>query len=777
VAAAALFGSAARAEELGVKAAPVGAQVSPFRVELPWLWQEPELPRGVGRADVTLRGWDDNERRRFRPGLEKTPDGFTSYPHLLPEGGPGLKIRIQNDVAAGALIGENVDADSIIADYPATRPRHLLGNTGGYRNRIKAEASGSYHWSRISYYLQAIDERESWTYLGATEAETVSRPRYTLNLGWLVTPRTRVTLGARYDAILTDNYGLSAWDFASAARDRGLHEAHVVLTARHQLSPRHELSALLSFTHFREDHEPRGGIDTPGHDNLDTYEYWGNYFWRKRFRDETHFVDLRWSGFWDGLLHRSDAHTVTLGAQLEVEGHEADKTRTGGFTFVDLAADGPGGQPLDGIDENDRGTWRLASSDRGDELHAKTRQASVALYLQDRLQLGSRVTVTPGVRLEHTSAGFVDGTTAWSTTTLAPRVSGVVDLTRDGRFRLFTGYGRHYQQVDFSMIARARAGAAYSPLEYWDWQGDPGTSAPPGRDDARWVRAKHFPALIGTLDDIEQPHVDRVVVGLGKTIEAIRLQLRLGYELVRQRNMVAIYDEGASVHDAADNPEGSYDLKRYTAGGGEEVTYYDLRPGARPDFRVGNPEGAWRDRHRITFGLRNTFFRFLTVTGELTFTDDRGNLDALGGLSREWRDPNGRTNAEGRMPGHDTLELDLGATFYLPWRFDLDIDYTFRSGGYYSRYFRIRPQNGPRTYVYDDAGRGGYQLPARHLLDVELRRRLPIPGPGRWKAWVQAKNLLNAATVTEVKEQSTIFRRVKKIERPREIYLGIRYEL
>jgi hypothetical protein len=750
----------------------------PKTTELSHLWVEPLPPLGMGNADVFLRGYHGD--RTLRPGIELRPWGFDTFPRLLPEGDNAFRLTLSEEIAAGPMLGRNVNAGELLRTYPSTLPQELGGGRRTFYNRARIEASGAVVRDRLFFYAEALEERDVGAALGASADESVVAPKLTGNLTWQPTPRTRVSVGGRFDAFSIDNYGLSAWTFASAARERRVDQTTLVVDARHKLTERIELGATYDLVLDREDARARRGIFTPGHYNLGSFQTWGNYPFTDRRRALTHRLDAHVSAFVDGLFFRSDAHTFTLGAQVETSSRSDDQTRNGGFSYTDdLPGDAANINLSRGsVDENDRASWQLFSSDRGDELHAKTFYGATAVYLRDKIAIGSRFVLTPGVRFERFTGGFEDGPTVWRTNTLAPRASAKWQATRDGRTTLYGSAGRHFQNLDPSFVLRARQGAAYSPLEYWDWTGDPNQAQLPGINDPAWQRTYQFPAFIGSIGDVRHPHVDRFVVGLERIVDALDLVGRLRYEHRRYGDMVALYDASASLYDASANPSGTYDIREYVLGPAPRDTFrfWDLRQGQQPDYVIGNPEGARRAAHVFEASFRQTPFRWLAWRGLFRYTVDRGNLDTLTGLSLEWRDPSGRLNSYGNMPGFDPVVASTGATFDLPLAVRVMADYTFFSGQYFSRVARVLPTVAPRTFVYDALGRGGYQAPSRHIVDLRIERPFRILGPGTTLVWLQVYNLFNDATVIGFREPANYFRSVRRLQAPREIHVGVRYD-
>jgi hypothetical protein len=768
------------------------SSVPPRVVSLSRLWVDaPEADAALliapfaGRAGADLRGWNSG-RYVFRPGLDVPSGGFDAYPRALPDGAPDFTLHLSDELAAGPMFAGNVDPDALIAKYPATIPVQLIGGKKAFFNDARLVAMGPVPGAGDSlvFYAEALDTRTARTYLGANRKELEGRPRYTGNLTWQPDAYTRLTLGARYDGVMTESYGLSSWVLGSAGRTRLLDESSLVATFRRQVSPRNEVSVTYDLVLSREDAKANAGLGVPGHYNLDTYQTWGNYLTTVRDRALTHRLDAHWSTFLGGLLLPDDGHTVTLGVQAEVSARAQDESLNGGFDFVDQVPVGTDGLRASTLDENDRSSWALLSSDRGDELHAKTRQVQAAAYLTDQIAFGSSLRITPGLRFERFEGGFQGGPTVWRTNTLAPRLGAVWDA--DVFTTLFLDAGRHYQALDPSMYVRARQGAAYSALEYWDWA--PSLAAPaqtatdPSINDPGWVRSAQFPAVVGDLRDVKHPYVDRLVAGVTHRFDPIHLKAKLRYEYRHFGDMIAITDTG-----------GAYDPKTYTVANGgpkDSTPVYALQPGSHPRYAIENAPDARREYHSISLAVSEEIARWLLLRGALTWTSDRGNLDTTGGLSTEWVQPSGRINSYGNM-GADSWVARVGATIDLPFAVRSWVDYSLYSGQYYSRVFRIRPSDlcvpssdgraactqEPRTYVYDADGRGGHQYPARHVIDLGASRDVGTFGRGRLSAWVQVYNLLNASTVVGVREPSTFFNAVKSIEAPREIHLGVRYDL
>jgi hypothetical protein len=760
----------ARGDEPAIEIVRTSAGSGVAEVELPRLWLPRRRPGQLPDIAPTLRGlasW-----RQFRPGLEASPDLYRDEPRLLPEGGAARRLTLVETVAFGL---DNVDRDALLRRYPETRASHLVGGDTGLRQLLRVQARGPLLGNAVYFHAEARDyHRLDQRPLGAREGRDAHRPRLTLNLSWYPTGRSKVTLGGRHETLRREQNELSTLRAPDATSERNLRENTLVVTAQHQPGERTMLRLVYDLVHHRDDSLPRGGLDRPGHRNLDAQYDWGNAAWTRTSAFTEYRLHGTASWFGDDLLARGDAHTLTAGASLERRRGRIDHTRNGGFTFVDAATD------QGEVTEDDRMSWSYSSSDRGNEVHAGFQQRALAVFLEDDWELGRRLRITGGARFEQFTGGFPHTGAVWQTTALSPRLTALLHLDRQQRTGLFAQLGRHARRLVPAMYLRASAGAAYSPLEYWRWSGDPHAASEPGVDDPGWYRERQFPAIIGPLaPDLRHPRLDRAAVGLFHEAPHRRYELRLRYELERHRDLLALHDAAASIRDPDSNPTGSHELveEQFGPAPHDLVRYLRARDGHRPQYLIGNPAGAHRDVHRLVMAAAITATPWLHLSTRATWTRDRGNLDDRDGLSLEWRDPSGRLQAEGNLPGVHRLRLDLGGRVTLPLSSALRATYRFRSGTYHARHIRVVTPGAPRMYVHDPRGRGGYQYPSQHIVDLHLQSRLDWLGAPRWLVWLTGENLLNQGAVSAVRSHSTAFRAVRALQEPLQLWLGLRCDL
>jgi hypothetical protein len=756
-----------------VIAAPVSAQ---RRVTTSRLWNEPTAPTDAASARADGRGVGTTRTRASFDApegpLDRTPwrldDGTAEMAgdaHDAQERS-GLRLSVEDELRVGL---SNVRRARLLEDYPTTLPEELLGGRGGFRNLLRLRIEGPLATDALSFAYEGLDDRvERQRPLGSTTDARRSRPRHALGLRWRASETTELVVGGRFDGDYARNAALDAWTLASAGTTARADLGTAYASLRTQPSPRHELRLTYGFEHLRDDVRSRRGVGVPGHVNLDSFQRWGNAAWTLRRRQTQHHVDAAWRLF-AGALGRRDAHTLTLGAQLDAWRRSDDETRNGGHTFVDaLAFDGGNEERL--LDENDRSTWDLDLSDRGDELHGRSRTDALAVYLEDHLAIGDVIDVFAGVRLEHARLGAEDRRGLLTTTTASPRAELWWTASRDRFTRFFVQYGRFHPRLDPRVALRDPRAAAYSPLEYWRWTGDPQASELPSALDPGWVRDEIFGTVVGRVDpEARHPRVDRLAGGMQTKIPSAFLSLRVSVVHERHRRQLALFDAGF------DRDPSRYVREEESFGPGERdrVAYLSLADGARPEYVVGNAPGAFRNVTRVDLASSWDPIDALGLSVRYRFADDRGNLDDRGPLSLDWRDTSNRAPSRGRTPDVDRHRLDTTLGLHAS-RFSFYADYALRAGARYSRVALVRPEGQQRTFVYDAAGRGGYVYPTVHRLDLRAQLRVPA-ARGEWKVWIEARNVLNSGAPTSFREVSSAFRSVARLQEPFELRVGARH--
>jgi hypothetical protein len=150
------------------------------------------------------------------------------------------------------------------------------------------------------------------------------------------------------------------------------------------------------------------------------------------------------------------------------------------------------------------------------------RNKRASAYAQDSWHVGDRLTLNPGVRVDHVAGGAPGQSSVYSKTNFAPRLGFALDVTGDHKTVLKGNYSQYYEGIFFDIYRLATPG--YAPRITWDMSNCPAYG--PGGPTASYtcplsrrteIDSVNVPAA--TIDaNIKHPRVDEFSVGLGRAI-------------------------------------------------------------------------------------------------------------------------------------------------------------------------------------------------------------------------------------------------------------------
>ncbi|MEX2154467.1 MAG: TonB-dependent receptor [Gemmatimonadaceae bacterium] len=240
------------------------------------------------------------------------------------------------------------------------------------------------------------------------------------------------------------------------------------------------------------------------------------------------------SAEWRSTQRLWTEHQLVIGGEGMRGWWRDERIRNAGLTWRPYPTDSITFDPLDAT------TWGTVASEWGGEIRLNSDVASEAVYVQDRLALGSRVTLAPGIRYGHWS-GYVRPHCdppvgragcrrfeAVSAEGFDPRIGIAWDVTGRNTFVVKAHWGRYHQGMHALFFDRAAGANVYSNQSLYH-------AAPPlTRSDATFTPAQRdapgsgfdpFPSVSvldasGRVDGYRQPYVDQSVFAIEKSFGA-----------------------------------------------------------------------------------------------------------------------------------------------------------------------------------------------------------------------------------------------------------------
>ena len=598
------------------------------------------------------------------------------------------------------------------------------------RREVEGELRGPLVRDRLFYYLAGqLVQRELRVldHLGNT-----SSGRFLPTLGeheerklfgkltWQASPRDVVDLSAGFVGLEAEHFAQTGFESPEAGTRLSAPTIFGLLSWRRSWGARALLDVRVARLDGDERRDPYGDASVAG---TRTWELGGdrsyhNAIFRERFAPLTTAIsadaDIFSSG--GGTLR----HFWKAGIELSKSRYVHHHLRNGGMTWRPATPDRPS------FDPNLPSTWPetgIIPVSTGGEVRLDADIENGAIYLQDRLEIGGRVSLLLGARhgwwygALRPQGGRQDRLEAVRDFATEPRLGAIVDLTGNGRFVAKVHWGRYHQHLFAQFFDRIEGGGVFTNDQFWYYTG-PGLTNPrttftePQREiliEQGWLTLVDEVRLNeeGAVFNYRQPYIDQVVGGLERSIGS-RWKAEAVYVGRRNRRLVALVDR-----NLASNYTAFTNLRVTNRFGGVirdhngdplvlPVVYLPndalvrriretVRPGAPalPNYRGSDiPDLTWDPLYQITTapGARREFdqgqlilsgrFPLWSVTGSLALTKLEGNLfsvtgydDPAGRGAGPFVRPNEAILGFGRLPNSTELEAKLRVTGALPLGF------------------------------------------------------------------------------------------------------------
>jgi hypothetical protein len=627
------------------------------------------------------------------------------------------------------------------------------------RYDVEAELRGPLVRDRLFYYVagqlvrrsdRVVNHLDSRGGFFAPDPVQTLEARAFGKLSWNPTAADRFTLSGGYTDARVDRLGATGYEHEAFVRSAAPTYFFTGLYSR-ILGPSAVLEASVAGFSRDERRDPMGDAGVPGVVLFGTGERpaYNAAAIRQRLAPSsvTAAASVAWEARTGGPRHRLKAGGEVSGGDWVYE-----RLRNGGMTWR------PGyGRVYDAFDPGNTATWvrnNFIPVTFGGEVRLDADVRSGAVYLQDQVDFGSWLSISPGVRLGWWSGYLTPHGDigprfrAVEDRAIDPRLGVTLDVTGRNDLVLKAHWGRYHQGLFAQFFDRAEGGNVFQNEQLWYYFGQPASPA------QTWTQAERDALAVsgklqlreevrlnetGPVVDYRQPYVDQLVVGVEKQLGRW-WKAELVYVNRRNGNMMALVDRNleinytayrdVSVLDAAGDPI-TFD--------GEDVVLpvlylpnfmlvdqikaaaqlrAELPPGMTfadslalvwdPDYVLTRAPGGRRVLHQGQMVVRMGHPRWGGMAS-LVYTRLQGNLDNVSGYHESQRfagpyvNPNQSVNFFGWLGNSAELELKVSLYGALPAGFRGGMAWTQASGDRAEPTFQISS-----FYMYQDTAGDGF---------------------------------------------------------------------
>ena len=352
-----------------------------------------------------------------------------------------------------------------------------------------------------------------------------------------------------------DRFGLNGFQSAEATQRLRAATTFYNLSWQRTWSARNFLELKLAGFTGSDRREPYGAADVPG--IATQLEVNPRRFQNAEFRERREPKSVALTLNWDVYARTFGAeHHLKLGGEYAFGSWLQQRFRNGDLTWRPYERLIP---PL--FDPATPATWAISGpivSSWGGEVNLDSKVENGALFAQDYIRLGKRLSINPGLRVGRWVGRLrrADGSgyfTPIETVGLDPRIGVVLDLDGKGTLVAKAHWGIFHQSLFAGFFDRAEGGDVYSNEERWEYTGppfsDPRTTFTPAQRAGPEWHQKQVIRLneTGRVENFKEPYVEQATFGLEKTLGE-HLKVEGLYVRRRNKNMVGLVDQNLATN-------------------------------------------------------------------------------------------------------------------------------------------------------------------------------------------------------------------------------------
>lgn len=476
---------------------------------------------------------------------------------LTKTGGNEHRSSVRTNYESASLTSSNIGANE--AGVEQAGRREVSGEALGpiARDRLFYFVGGQY----VDRDLRAPDLTTTTVadFQRAREAHTDARALGKLT--WLPATGQRVDVLAGFSALDADRAGINGIDDPEATVRVRQPVTFYELSWSNASRARHVFDVRLGGFAASESRIGYAGTSVPGVQLLQAGLM--PAYQNAAFSERRQPTSVSGTAQWKTTQHAFGAeHELVVGTELTYGRWRDYRTRNGGMTWR------PYTTGVSNFDPFDASTWTSVGSDWGGELRLDTDTDAQSFFVQDYVGIGSRLTVSPGIRVSHwrgyVRPDYADWPkqccgrfTAVDARGMDPRIGAVWDVTGRNTLALKAHWGRYHQGMYSVFFDRVEGARAYSNSRFYYT----GPTVTDSRQTYTQLQrdAPGSPFTVydeqildesGRVDGYRQPYVDQTVLGLEKTFGPT-LKLEVGYTHRRNGNIVGLKDRNLAYNYSA----------------------------------------------------------------------------------------------------------------------------------------------------------------------------------------------------------------------------------
>ncbi len=614
------------------------------------------------------------------------------------------------------------------------------------RREIGAEALGPLLHDRLFYFFagQYVSRDLRSPDLNTPAARDFQRAREEqvnaraiAKLTWLPVPGQRVDILAGFSRLDVEHAGINGIDEASATSRVDRPTTYYGLAWKNFMSAGNQVELRIAGLSSRESRTGYAGPEVPGVYVLQPGRHPKSQ--NAAFDERTEPSSVTGTAEWRTTQRFLGEHQLTLGGEVSRGRWRDERTRNGGLTWR------PYPQDVAGFDATDASTWQTVGSDWGGDMRLNADVTSEAMFVQDHLSVGSRVTLAPGLRYGKWT-GYIRPFCATGTSCyrfeavhaegLDPRLGVAWDVSGRNTFALKAHWGRYHQGMYALFFDRVVGANAYSNQRFYHFAPPLMNSRQtytPAQRDSLGSGFEQFPNEMilnasGRVEGYKQPYVDQSVLAIEKSFgaawkaEIIYTNRRNGDIVgLKDRNLAKnytpirnVYVDHRYLRGLVLDPKGERLVLPELYASNEDIARALAKFRTLPESLFGYPTAylralkwnpdvvltsvpeARRRYDQITLTLR-TLQPSWRAEGSLTGARLKGSVPGVTGYGTTatrfsagpFVNPNEGINGDGFLPDALQMEAKVWATARLPYRMEGGLVYTHILGEGFAPTFDI----------------------------------------------------------------------------------------